>query len=87
MFIKQCLQGFSVAGDENYQEEHLKRLILCQFLTALCTLREGGTFVCKIFDTFTTFTVGLIYVMFREFQDIAVIKPLTSRPANSERYI
>eukprot|EP00124_Ichthyophonus_hoferi_P004043 Ihof_evm2s402 gene=Ihof_evmTU2s402 len=47
--------GFSVEGDENYQEEHLKQLVLCQFLTALSILKPHGNFICKVFDTFTPF--------------------------------
>ena len=54
-------------GDENYQEEHLKQLVLCQFLTALCVVREGGAFVCKVFDLFTPFSAGLVYILHRLF--------------------
>lgn len=35
------LQGFSVEGQENIQEILSKQLLLCQFLTALSTLRTG----------------------------------------------
>eukprot|EP01134_Creolimax_fragrantissima_P002553 CFRG2553T1 len=79
--------GFSVEGEENYQEEILKQLVLCQFTIALSVLRQGGNFVCKIFDMFTPFTVGLVYVMYKHFNKICILKPFTSRPANSERYI
>ena len=50
-------------------------------------LREGGNFVCKLFDLFTPFSVGLVYLMSFCFERIAIFKPVTSRPANSERYI
>jgi len=46
----------------------------------------GGHFVCKLFDVFTRFSVGLIYLMYRAFERVALFKPVTSRPANSERY-
>lgn len=59
--------GFSVEGDENYQEEHLKQLVLCQFLIALSVVREGGKFVCKVFDLFTPFSAGLVYILYRHF--------------------
>ncbi|KAM8719548.1 hypothetical protein ACLKA7_005737 [Drosophila subpalustris] len=58
-----------------------------QFLTALKILRIDGSFVCKLFDLFTPFSVGLVYLMYKCFQQIAIIKPNSSRPANSERYI
>ena len=42
--------------------------------------------MCKLFDIFTPFSVGLVYLMYRAFQRISIYKPVTSRPANSERY-
>ncbi|GAA6234316.1 cap-specific mRNA (nucleoside-2'-O-)-methyltransferase 1 [Lates japonicus] len=79
--------GFSVEGQENIQEILSKQLLLCQFLTALSTLRTGGHFVCKTFDLFTPFSVGLVYLLYLCFERISLFKPVTSRPANSERYI
>ncbi|RDD44641.1 Cap-specific mRNA (nucleoside-2'-O-)-methyltransferase 1 [Trichoplax sp. H2] len=79
--------GFSVEGQENIQEILSKQLYLCQFLCAISVLREGGNFVCKLFDIFTPFSVGLLYLFYRIFRRISLVKPLTSRPANSERYI
>lgn len=79
--------GFSVEGNENNQEIMSKRLYLCQFLCALAILRGNGSFVCKLFDVFTSFSVGLIYLMYRVFKKVCIHKPNSSRPANSERYI
>jgi len=79
--------GFSVAGKENYQELLSRQLVLCQFAAAIATLREGGVFVCKLFDTFLRFTVDCMYLMRLAFKDVAIIKPNQSRPANSERYV
>lgn len=79
--------GFSVEGQENIQEILSKRLYLCQFLCALSILRTGGHFVCKVFDLFTSFSAGLIYLLYRAFERICIVKPNTSRPANSERYV
>uniref|UniRef100_A0A8C8DKN2 Cap-specific mRNA (nucleoside-2'-O-)-methyltransferase 1 n=1 Tax=Oryzias sinensis TaxID=183150 RepID=A0A8C8DKN2_9TELE len=78
--------GFSVEGQENLQEILSKQLLLCQFLTALSTLRTGGHFVCKTFDLFTPFSVGLVYLLYLCFDRISLFKPVTSRPANSERF-
>uniref|UniRef100_A0A1I8MRU7 Cap-specific mRNA (nucleoside-2'-O-)-methyltransferase 1 n=1 Tax=Musca domestica TaxID=7370 RepID=A0A1I8MRU7_MUSDO len=79
--------GFSVEGEENIQEILSKQLYLCQCLTALKILRNKGSFVCKLFDVFTPFSVGLIYLMYKCFERISIIKPNSSRPANSERYL
>jgi len=79
--------GFSVEGQENLQEILSKQLYLCQFIAAMSMLRTNGSFVCKLFDLFTPFSVGLVYLMWRSFRQITIHKPVTSRPANSERYI
>ncbi|KAK9954509.1 hypothetical protein ABG768_016565 [Culter alburnus] len=79
--------GFSVEGQENIQEILSKQLLLCQFLTAMSVVRPGGHFVCKTFDLFTPFSVGLIYLLYLCFERISLFKPVTSRPANSERYV
>ncbi|CBZ50035.1 putative ftsJ-like methyltransferase domain-containing protein [Neospora caninum Liverpool] len=86
--------GFHLAIDEktgrhieNYQELLCARLLLSELLFALMLLEEGGNFVCKIFDTFTHFTASLVYIVARLFEDCAIIKPIRSRAANSERYL
>lgn len=79
--------GFSVENNENIQEILSKQLYLCQCLVALSIVRENGHFVTKLFDIFTPFSVGLIYLMYKCFQQICIFKPNTSRPANSERYL
>ncbi len=79
--------GFTVEGQENEQEILSKQLYLCQFIVALGIVREHGHFVCKLFDVFTPFTVGLLYLLRRCFRKVSLHKPNTSRPANSERYV
>ncbi|KAM6182455.1 cap-specific mRNA (nucleoside-2'-O-)-methyltransferase 1 [Erethizon dorsatum] len=79
--------GFSVEGQEKLQEILSKQLLLCQFLMALSVVRTGGHFVCKTFDLFTPFSVGLIYLLYCCFERVCLFKPVTSRPANSERYV
>ncbi|XP_070161216.1 cap-specific mRNA (nucleoside-2'-O-)-methyltransferase 1-like [Polyergus mexicanus] len=79
--------GFSVEGQENIQEILSKQLYLCQCLVALMIVRPSGHFVTKLFDLFTPFSIGLVYLMYRCFENICIFKPNTSRPANSERYL
>ena len=96
MYIRMCVcrrllpqspQGISVEGEENMQEILTKQLVMCQFACALSILRRGGHFVCKLFDAYTPFTVGLIYLLHRSFEQVCLFKPVTSRPANSERSV
>jgi cap1 methyltransferase len=79
--------GFSVAGRENRQEVLSRQLVLGQFLVGLATLRAGGTFLCKMFDTFLPFTVQLMFLLRQNFERFCILKPKQSRPANAERYV
>ncbi|CAL8091464.1 unnamed protein product [Calicophoron daubneyi] len=79
--------GFDVSGKENLQEVQSKRIYLCQCLCALITLRPGGHFLTKLFDVLTEFSAGLIFLMGQVFEEVMIVKPVTSRPANSERYL
>lgn len=79
--------GMAVDGQENAQEQAHKRLVLCQYLTALRILRKGGSFLCKVFDVYTDFSVEMMYLLAQCFEKFCIIKPYTSRPANSERYV
>ena len=79
--------GADYSADQNSQEIILKQLLLCQTAAALLTLRKGGHFVCKCFDNFTEFSVGLIYLVYQHFDEVSIFKPNTSRQANSERFI
>lgn len=69
------------------KELFTKQFHLSNCVLALSLLRVRGTFISKIFDSFTPFTVGLIYLMYKCFDEIAIIKLNSSRPANSERYL
>jgi len=65
-----------------------KRLLIFTMCIVVCCIicSVGGHFMCKLFDVFTRFSVGLVYLMYRAFEHVALFKPVTSRPANSERY-
>ena len=79
--------GDSVDGEFLKQEWLMRRLAVCQCCLALQLLRRGGNFVCKLFDIFTPFLSDLCYLMQQVFDKTCLCKPLTSRPANSERYL
>jgi 23S rRNA U2552 (ribose-2'-O)-methylase RlmE/FtsJ len=81
--------GFDVDRKEDYpRQEFLSiRLIMCEFLTSLLCLKPGGRFVCKLFDTLTDSSAHMIYVMSTCFNKTAMIKLVSTRPANAERYI
>ncbi|CAN0535409.1 unnamed protein product, partial [Ectocarpus sp. 12 AP-2014] len=79
--------GFGAARDALQQEGLLSLLVHAEALTALLLLREEGSFVCKLFECWTESTAALLYLLHRKFRRIAIIKPITSRPASGERYL
>lgn len=79
--------GFDIHGQFNSQEHMMHRLIAAEMYTALRLCKPGGCAVIKIFDCFTESTVRLLYIFQSCFGDMQLIKPLSSRPANSEKYI
>ena len=49
--------------------------------------KYGGTFVLKIFDIFTEPTIDFLYLLSSLYKNVFIMKPETSRIANSEKYI
>lgn len=84
--------GFEVAPIagvhfDNLQELFCARIIYAECLSALQTLRPGGGFVCKLFDTTTDLSASTIYLMMAAFENVYIVKPVRSRSSNSERYL
>lgn len=79
--------GFDFSVDFNEQETASTRLLFSQICFALSLQKKGGTFILKCFDCFNRSTIDLIYIIFMFYENCYITKPLTSRIANSERYI
>ena len=79
--------GFDFSIDFNKQEQLSYKLILCEIITTLYIQKIGGNFVCKFFDIYTLETVKLLFWLSCFYEEVYISKPLTSRPANSEKYI
>lgn len=79
--------GFDFSLDFNKQEQLSYRLIFCEIVCALSVQKIGGHFVCKMFDTFSMSSIKLLYFICCFYEEVYLNKPLTSRPANSEKYI
>jgi len=78
--------GFDFSADFNGQENTVQRLLIAEALAGLTTLRAGGTMILKLFDMKHKATLDFIWVLSMCFDRTGLIKPRTSRPANSERY-
>jgi cap1 methyltransferase len=79
--------GFEVDGREDMQEILSSRLILTELLVAIKCLKENGKMLCKLFDSVLPITQDIIYIASLCFEKISIIKPISSRPANAERYL
>ena len=79
--------GFDNSGDYNNQEMNSLPLIYSEIYVALQIQKKGGTFICKLFDTFVKETVILIYLLTQCYDEVHLHKPAMSRLSNSEKYI
>jgi hypothetical protein len=79
--------GFDFSVDFNKQEAMALRLIFTEVLYAIIMQKYNGSFVLKMFDTFLKSSVDIIFLLSSLYTNVSIIKPDTSRTANSERYI
>lgn len=81
--------GFDVEDANQYRaQEYLSsRLLLTQIIIGIMCSKEGGSFVLKIFDSVTSVTGQMLYLLSLCFDQLTIFKPVSSRPANAERYI
>jgi cap1 methyltransferase len=49
--------------------------------------KEGGSFILKVFDLYSSCSLQLLYLLNYLYDEVIIVKPLSSRPANSEKYI
>ena len=78
--------GFDFSADFNAQENTVQRLLVAEALCGLKSLRPGGTMILKLFDTKNQGTIDILWTLSTCFERTGLVKPQTSRPANSERY-
>jgi 23S rRNA U2552 (ribose-2'-O)-methylase RlmE/FtsJ len=72
--------------DVNEQEEACLGISIGDAIMAVSVLKKGGCMISKKF-TFSTNTTRVLFALLRNcFERAAIVKPSTSRPANSEVY-
>lgn len=79
--------GIDVSNDYDTQEEQTLMINYGQIISGLTVLKEGGCLITKQYTFSTAFNRSLIIVLSTLFKELHIIKPKTSRPANSEIYI
>ena len=79
--------GFDFSFQYPQQEQISTKLIACQIGFAVAMQKQGGSFILKVYDTFTRFSLDLLFLLSNLYDQVSIIKPNTSRFANSEKYI
>jgi 23S rRNA U2552 (ribose-2'-O)-methylase RlmE/FtsJ len=79
--------GFDFSTDFNYQEIFISKLLFAQFAFAVTMQKKGGSFVLKMFDSFMKHSIDILYILASFYEKVYIIKPNTSRYANSEKYV
>jgi 23S rRNA U2552 (ribose-2'-O)-methylase RlmE/FtsJ len=79
--------GFDFTVSFNDQEQMMHPLLFAQVAFAVAMQRQGGSFVLKLFDCFHAATVDILYLLASLYKEVFIVKPLTSRTGNSERYV
>ena len=79
--------GFDFSINFNHQETQALRLLLTEVIYTFMLQKNGGVFIFKMFDTFKKASIDVIYILSCFYEKINVVKPNTSRYANSEKYI
>ena len=74
---------------EDYLNEEIANLnlLICELGIGLNILKEGRDMVCKVSDTLRPIMAEVLLVLCAAFENVCLFKPMTSRPANAEKYI
>ncbi|RUP49154.1 FtsJ-like methyltransferase-domain-containing protein [Jimgerdemannia flammicorona] len=70
-----------------FVEFRTQRKFLAACHQVLSILAPQGTFVCKVSDVLTRFTAGLLYILYRSFGKLTIIKPFTLLPNSPDRFV
>ena len=79
--------GIDVSEDFSKQESLTARLNFGQVLAAVLALAPGGHLVTKTYTFTAPFSRSVIALVAALFDESYIVKPLTSRPSNSEVYL
>lgn len=73
--------------DENFQEQEAYPLIIGEILAGIMVQSKGGNMVLKLFETFTSMSIKILYMLCSLYDEMYLYKPYFSRQSNSERYV
>ena len=79
--------GFDFSANFNNQESDSLKLMISEIYISLNLQKIGGNMLLKVFDLFSLRTIKMISICSDFYESFVILKPQTSRPANSEKYI
>ena len=81
--------GIELENDQEFSVQELAnaKLFFAEILTALTIQDVDGIFIIKVYDIYYDLTLQMMMLLSIYYDSITIIKPRTSRPANSEKYI
>jgi hypothetical protein len=79
--------GADFSANFNRQEVLALPLLMAEACAAVRLQRQGGAFVLKVYDLLEPGSLQLLLLLLSHWQTVHVVKPHTSRPANSEKYL
>ena len=79
--------AFKESNESDINENDMYAIIAGEIISAIRLLAIGGNFVMKIFESNTQITAELLHLVNIHFDTMCIFKPISSRPANSEKYL
>lgn len=78
--------GIDVSDDYNTQDLQCMQLIFSELIIGVGCMKMNGTMVIKLFDIYDKNLQYALFIISTLFKETFLTKPLSSRPANSEKY-
>lgn len=75
------------AHPPGFAEHSVKQHFLSQCVCACKILTQGGMFICRVNELLSRFSAGLVYLMYRLFEEVTILKPMTSSLTSPERFL
>jgi hypothetical protein len=73
--------------NENTIEQEYYNSIFENIFNSVKIQKKGGNMICKFFETYTDVSAKLISILISLYDKVFFIKPMTSKPSTSEKYI
>lgn len=72
--------------NENTIEQEYHLSLLKNIYDCVIIQKKGGSFVCKLFETYTEVSAKILCILISLYDKVFFIKPLTSKPNTTEKY-